>query len=478
MRTLIQVLSEEERVQVHERSLKVLATTGVRVLSARGRQILEAAGADADGSSPIVRFPRAFVEESLKLAPKKFKLGARRPGWDLEMNSGKCSLVADGEAVSVLDLETGNLRPGTFDDWLTATRLIDALDEIGVYWNMVKADFIGDTLGDFVSYWRSVLENCSKHIQDSTDSIEQSRLLLEILQIAFGDRETIRRTHPFSFLVCPMSPLVIDEDYTDAYLEIVGWDMPVAIMPMPLMGATGPASIISTVLTANCEALAMLCLVQAAAPGTPVIYAPVPQSIEPHTWRYTGGAVENALFGAAVTEMGRYYGLPVEASTGGSDQYSPGAQAGYERAINWMLPVLSWPDLLVGPGLLGGSTILCLEQTVIDAEIFRRCARLHEGVPCGAENWLDEVIATVGPGGDFLKQKSTEKAVRAGQWYLGKIGFHDTYENWKAAGMPDMAGEIPAVIENILKEHQPLPLNASASRELERLAQRVRETKR
>ena len=149
-------------------------------------------------------------------------------------------------------------------------------------------------MGDFVSYWHNVLANCSKHIQDSTDGIKSSQTLLEILQIAFGDRENIRTTHPYSHILCPMSPLTIDDRYTDAYLELSGYDIPVAIMPMPLMGATGPASMISTLLTANCELLAMLCLVQTVAPGTPVLYAPIPQTVEPHTWRYTGGAVENS----------------------------------------------------------------------------------------------------------------------------------------------------------------------------------------
>ena len=65
---------------------------------------------------------------------------------------------------------------------------------------------------------------------------------------------------------------------------------------------------------------------------------------------------------AATAEMGRYYGFPVEAATGGTDQFYPGAQASYERAINWA----SADDCLArypgGPGLLGGSTILCLNK--------------------------------------------------------------------------------------------------------------------
>jgi len=478
MKTQIEVLSEEERNQIHERSLKLLATSGVRVMSKRGRQILKNAGAEGVVDSDVVRFPRPLIEESLKLAPRKFKLGGRRPGWDLDMNIGECSLLADGGAVSVLDWESGELRPGNFDDWLQATHLIDAIDEIGVYWNMVEGGFSGNSIGDFISYWRNVLKNCSKHIQDSTDSIKKSKMLLEILQIGFGTKAAIRKTHPFSYLLCPMSPLVIDDTYTDAYLETIGYDLPVAIMPMPLMGSTGPASLISTILTANCEALAMLCLVQAAAPGTPALYAPIPQTIEPHTWRYTGGAVENSLMGAAVTEMGRHYGLPVEASTGGTDQYYPGAQSSYERAINWTLPSISWPDILVGPGLLGGSTILCLEQMVMDVEIFRRCSILREGIATDEDSWLEKSIIETGPGGNFLKQKSTLKAVRDGIWYLSEMGFHDTYEKWKSAGMPDIIDVIQGVVKDILKDYQPLPLDASADRELERLERKARESEK
>jgi trimethylamine---corrinoid protein Co-methyltransferase len=475
MRAQIQVLSTDERTQVHERSLKLLAQTGLHVLSAKARKLLAKAGAEINETTQVVRFPRALVEECLKLAPKQFKLGGRRPGWDLDMNIGECSLLADGGAVSVLDWETGEIRPGAFDDWLKATHLIDALDEIGVYWNMVEGGFSSELLGDYVAYWRNLFKNCSKHIQDSTPSPEKARLLLEILQITFGDKQTIRQMHPFSHLLCPMSPLVIDDVYTDAYLELTGWDIPVALMPMPLMGATGPASMLSNLLLANTEALAVLCLVQAAEPGAPVIYAPFPQSIEPYTWRYTGGAVENSIFGAATTEMGRYYGFPVEAATGGTDQYYPGAQASYERAINWTLPTIAWPDILVGPGLLGGSTILCLEQMVMDVEIFRRSTRLYEGIPTDTDRWLEGLIAETGPGGNYLKQKSTMKAVREGRWYLSEMGFHDTYENWKKAGMPDIIDEIQEITRNLLKDYQPLPLDSAVDRELERLERHVRE---
>ena len=476
MRTLLQVLSKDEQAQVHERTLYILARTGVRVDTARGRQILKAAGAEVDESTGIVRFPRALVEESLRLASREFTLGARRPGWDLPMNAGECTLLIDGEAMFVLDRQTGERRPGTFDDWLEATRLIDAVDEIGVYWQMLEAGDSGSNVASFVTYACHLFRNFSKHIQDSIPGPEYAPWLLELLQAVFGDRETIRRQHPLSFLLCPQSPLIIEGPYTDAYLALSGWDIPVAAMPMPLMGATAPASLISTVVSGNCEVLAVLCLVQAAAPGTPFIYAPALAVMDPRSGRYGGGAIEQGLLGAATTEMARFYGLPVEASGIGTDHHVPGIQAGYEGALTGLLPALSWPDILVGPGLLGGSMILCLEQLLIDVEIFRLCRQARRGIVVDEDRWLEDELARIGPGGHFMAEHSTVTGIRRGEWYISRMGVHDTFEGWDASGRPALLEQARERVEQILATHRPLPLGQDVERELDRIQKRAMES--
>jgi trimethylamine--corrinoid protein Co-methyltransferase len=474
MRTALQVLSEDECDQVHERTLRLLSVTGVRVDTGRGRRILAEAGAEVDTHSGMVRFPRALIETCLHLAPRRFSLGGRRAGWLLPLNAGECTLQADGGAVFVFDSLTQQRRPATVDDWLAATRLIDVLDDVGVYWAMVDPTFAERSLGDLVAYWRSVLHHFSKHVQDRTLAPEQSRWMLEVLQVVFGGRENVRRLHPVSFLLCPLSPLVIEASYTDAYLETIGWDLPAAIMPMPLMGSTAPASLISTLVLANCEALAMLCLVQAAAPGTPVIYAPIPSVMDPRSGRYSSGQVEHALLGAAVTKMARVYGLPSETSTGGTDHHIPSIQAGYERALNWALPALSWPDLLLGPGLLSGATTLSLEQLLIDVEVFRRCRRLSTGIGSSAGQWLEEVIAAVGPGGNFLAERSSRDGVRRGEWYTGHLGVGESFEQWEAAGRPDLVAELRDQVAHMLAGHQPLPLDEAVEHELDRIEENAR----
>ena len=69
MRAQVEVLSAEECAQVHERSLKLLADTGVRVTSERARRLLGKSGAQVNESVQLVRLPRALIEELLRLAP-------------------------------------------------------------------------------------------------------------------------------------------------------------------------------------------------------------------------------------------------------------------------------------------------------------------------------------------------------------------------------------------------------------------------
>jgi len=475
MPTRLQVLSEGERVQVHERTLKLLSTTGVRVESPRARKHLAEGGAVVDDTDGRVRFPRRLIETCLSAAPRTLTLGGRRPGWSMRMNAGECWLGADGSGVHVVDPESQRWRPGSLDDWIAATRLIDALDEVGVYWCMVEPGLPLETAPGALRYWREVFTNYSKHVQDSPGSAEETHWLLEVLEVVFGERETVRRLHPFSHLFCPLSPLVIEGPLIDAYLETAGWDIPIAVMPMPLMGATAPASLISTLTLANAEVLAVLCLVQSALPGTPFLYAPVPAVVNPHSWRFGGGEIEHALLGAAATEMARFYQLPAECSTGGSDEPSIGVRSGLERALNWSLPCLAWPDILIGPGLLAGSTVLSLEQLLIDVEIFRRLARLRRGIESDERHWLDELIACVGPGGNFLSQPSTREALHRGEWYRPKLGRGLSYERWLADGQPGLLDEARQQLGQILATHSPLPLEEEVLRELHHLEARARE---
>ncbi|MEW6225076.1 MAG: trimethylamine methyltransferase family protein [Chloroflexota bacterium] len=475
MATLLRVLTDRQVGDIHEQSLAVLARTGMRIDSAQARGILRAAGAEVDEPERRVRFPRALVEASLAAAPRSFALGGRRPGFSLPMNAGECTLIPDGEATMVYDPVSGVRRASTRDDWVAATRLVDSLDEVGAYWQMVTAGDLDPGAGPLVAHWAATFELFSKHVQDAPGSAAEAAWLLELLAVVFGSREAVRRDHPYSILYCPVSPLAMEEDHTDAWLATAGWDIPIAIMPMPMMGSSAPTGLRSTIVTGNAEVLGTVCLVQAAAPGTPVIYAPALAAMEPRTGRWGGGSPEHALLGAATTEMGRFYGLPVTASNGGTDHFVAGVQAAYERTLNWVLPALSWPDILIGPGSLGGASTLCLEQLVIDVEVYRACRHLRRGIGDGVgEADVVAAVDEVGPMGDFLAREATRDAVRAGEFFLPGLGWHGSFDRLEAAGRPDILAQARETALAAIAGHQPIPFPDEVASEVAKLERRAR----
>jgi trimethylamine--corrinoid protein Co-methyltransferase len=475
MKTSVQVLSQDERHRVNEESLIILEKTGVRVESPLGRRILRDAGAQVDDINLTVKFPRELVESSLELVTRDFVLSSRRPGHDLVMNGGGSTLCLDGGGTMVLNSATGQRRPATYDDWEKITRLADALDEIGVYWCQVDPSDRGNTLGDTVEYMCRVFRRFSKHVQDGPKADEEAPWFTEILQTVFGSKNDIKKNHPVSCLLCPQSPLSIDNKYTEAYLALKGWNIPAAIMPMPLMGCSAPGSMISTIIQGNCEVLSMLCLLQANEPGVPVIYAPALAVMNPRNASPSYAAVGFSIMDMAATEMANYYGLPSESSPGGSDAHVLDFQNAYESAALAIPTMLSWPDIVVGPGMLDGSMVSSLEKMLIDVEIFRLAKYVHRGLDTREERWLTDVISKVGPGGDYLSEESTVAALRSDEWYIPELGYHEDFEKWSAGDRTTLQEEAREEVARILKKHEPLPLGNDVERELAHICKRAGE---
>jgi trimethylamine:corrinoid methyltransferase-like protein len=136
---------------------------------------------------------------------------------------------------------------------------------------------------------------------------------------------------------------------------------------------------------------------------------------------------------------------------------------------------LSWPDMLVGPGQLGGSMLLSLEQLMIDVEIFRRCERLSDGIDTSVEEWLEVDLAAVGHGGNFLGRRSTRDAFNSGEVYVSDFDTRESYESWSASGKHTLLEDLQDVIEETLEAHETLHLDEDVERELAVIEERARQ---
>ena len=73
----LEVLSADQIEAIHLTSLRILEELGMEVMSARGRALLKAAGAQVDAASHSVRLDRGLVERALASAPAQFTLTPR-----------------------------------------------------------------------------------------------------------------------------------------------------------------------------------------------------------------------------------------------------------------------------------------------------------------------------------------------------------------------------------------------------------------
>ena len=136
----------------------------------------------------------------------------------------------------------------------------------------------------------------------------------------------------------PTSPLTIERDYTESWLALRDYGLPVADHADAAAGrdrARQPAGHHPhRQLRDHRHALPGR---RRRRPGTPVIYAPVVATMDPRTGLYAAGAVEHAVICAAGTEMARYYGLPAESSGFCTQTYEPDLQTAWEKANGGLL---------------------------------------------------------------------------------------------------------------------------------------------
>ncbi len=129
--------------------------------------------------------------------------------------------------------------------------------------------------------------------------------------------------------------------------------------------------------------------------------------------------------------------------------------------------------MLVGPGLLGGATVLCLEQIVLDVEIVRHARRARAGVPVRDDLWLDDVLDRVGPCGSFIGERSTRRGVRAGEWRLSDFGVQGSWDAWRAAGAPSTMTAARERVRTILADQVSLPYSDDQAAALAALQRRA-----
>lgn len=466
----LEVLSEDDVRRIHQASLEVIETVGVRFPSDWVLDILEEAGAMVDRESQIVRIPGQVVEEALAKAPPSYVLCAREPALDLPLDGEHSYLSTDGCGVEVIDLETGERRRSTKRDVAESALVADYLPQIAFYWPLVAAqDCPPETrsLHELEAAWN----NTTKHIQtECVITAREAQAAIEMAAAIVGGHDELRKRPILSIMQCTISPLGQDGGSLEAALVAAQAGLPVGFMTMASCCSTAPATLAGTLVVGNAEVIAALALIELAYPGTPIFYAAAQTAMDLRTGAYTGGGPEDYLFGAATNQLADFYGIPLSMGTFATGAKEPDWQAALDNALAGLLPVLSGADMLTGAGLLYGSRILSYEQLLMDCEIYDVIRATVRGIEVSEETLALEVIKSVGVRGNYLTHKHTLKHMKK-RWVPSLVD-RRSYSTWEEDGRRGAREWAREKARWILANHHPQPLEPKLREELSNIIER------
>lgn len=467
-----QILSESDLDRIHWGTLHILEKVGVEVNSPECRKLLKDNGCETDEKTRICKIPSHLVEEALAKKKASITLAGRNPKYDAKLDLNHSYMTANGNGAVAVDFETGQRRPSTKKDLAESSRIIDYLQNIHVHWPMVSSTDQPASVVHLHDLDGS-LKNTEKHVMYETGvTLSDAKFLTEMGYIAAGGEKEYRRRPLTSCLQCTYAPLQHDAGVMDASLYFAKAGVPLVFFGMPQPGATGPATMVGSLVVGNAEVLSALTMTQLYAPGSAVIYGMGNAPLDMRTTIRAGGSPEHAISGAIATELAHYYGMPSCVGVSATAK-QPGDQAVMEYYTSCVGPLLAGADLMCGVGLLEDSSCLYMEQIVIDDEIVGAIARLMRGEWADDDTLALDVIERVGPGKDFLAQRHTMNHLKS-EMFMPNLIDRRSYDAWAQAGSKTLVDAAREKTKWILQNHKVPPLDAEVEKKLQGVIEKAK----
>ncbi|MEM0342659.1 MAG: trimethylamine methyltransferase family protein [Thermoplasmata archaeon] len=467
-----QILSESDLDRIHWGTLYILEKVGVQVDSPTCRRLLKDNGCEVDEKTRIAKIPSHLVEEALAKKKSSITLAGRNPKYDARLDLNHSYMTANGNGAVTVDFETGQRRPSTKKDVENSSRIIDALENVHIHWPMVSSTDQHPSVVHLHDFDAS-LNNTEKHVMYETAvTLSDAKYLTEMGYIAAGGEKEFRRRPISSCLQCTYAPLQHDAGVMDASLELARAGVPLVFFGMPQPCATGPATLVGSLVVGNAEVLSALTMTQLSTPGAAVIYGMGNAPLDPKTTIRAGGSPEHAISSAMATELAHYYGMPSCVGVSATAK-EPGDQAVLEYYTGCVGPMLAGADLMCGVGLLEDSSCLFYEQIVIDNEIVGAIARLIRGEWADDDTMALDVIEKVGPGKNFLAQRHTLTHMRT-EIFMPTLIDRRSFDAWSQDGAKSMRDRAREKVREILATHKVPPLDKEVQAKLNAVIEKAK----
>ena len=450
------VLTEEQIERIHAASMAILDRVGVQVPHEDMLDRLAASGARVDRQSQRARMGADLVERCLGQAGKQFTLYGRDLSKTAAFGVGRRNYNSIAGEASWVDRVDGPRRFATLADVAAASRFGDAMENINLVGAMADPHEVPPPVR-CVEVFAAQLKNTTKPVHFWFHDRPSARFIVEMMIALRGDQERAAEypvCYPF---LEPISPLRFPRNGVDLLYETARLNLPVPIGPMAQMGLSAPCSIAGTLAQENAEILAGLCITQMIRPGMPVCYGGICHAFDMRTTQLIFSGPEQAIFGVAMTQMGKHYGLPVYINVGLTDSKRPDAQAGLEAAATLALGAAAGADIFGHMGICGVDQATSLDMLTLQDEIIAYVESTMRRIDFSDEALGLDVVESVGPGGNYIDTDHTAAHFRKELWQP-KLLDREFFQAWHDDGCVDLEKRCRRRKEDILANHRPEPI--------------------
>ncbi|MBN1178178.1 MAG: trimethylamine methyltransferase family protein [Anaerolineae bacterium] len=460
-----QVLSESQIETIHRAALEVLRRTGIRFHHQEALEMLEEVGAFvSDGN--LVKFPASLVEDAIATVPGRVVMCDRDGAPAVFLEGEKVNFGTGSDCLNLLDPETGEHRKFTTADIINGYHLCDALPNIDFVMSIgLPADVAPELSYDV--QMALMLEHTTKPIVFVTDDGDTCQRAIDMAAAVAGGYEALREQQHILLYSEPSSPLQQSETAIDKLLLMAEYELPVVHSPAPQMGALAPVTMAGGLVMTLAEIMSSIVVHQMMQPGAPFIFGAGVHHMDMKAVQICYGSPEFQLTKAAVAELGRWYGIPTWGYAGCTDAKVLDQQAALEAMLSVTMAKLSGANLIHDVGYLESGLTGSFEMIVLVDELIAMANHLMQGIDVSDEMLMIEEIDRVGPGGHFLDTQETLARFR-NFWYPGLLD-RSIRETWLERGGTTLGERLNKRVKEIIKEHQPKPLEAEKKEKLQEI---------
>ena len=397
------VLSDAEVKAVHKAVLRILAETGMWIENDDILRHLEAYGGSVDYARQRVRYAPEFVE--------RFLADCDKLDWAGVVPSASAS---SGVYYGLYhDPETNDLVPWTEERLTRYWALALQLPNVG------RTGMLGcplsplpqlEPLYERLYTWKyGVGESGTIHLDELCPYIlEVSQMRAQ--QLGKPLKDVFRGT---AYLVPPLK-LGRHEAYQFMYYYERGLE--VHLGDMYAMGATAPVTIAGAVALNLAERIALGIMRRAFFGGTSFWLGSSISPLDMRTLIYPYGRPELAYTNVVGAQMARFYSLPFSGHSGLTDAKLPSAEAGAHKAFTAMATLMAVGHTHMDAGLLSIDEVCSPLQMIIDNDICGSLKHFCREFGAGEEELAVDLIAALGPGGNFMATDHTARHFRGELW--------------------------------------------------------------